>query len=59
MGNNKTINICPKCKNLMETREHNTLTKNILSKPYYFKIWCYCKKCKHLQHFEKYKVLNK
>jgi len=51
-------NICPKCGGLMEVREHASLTEAKLKKLYYFVMWHYCKKCKHLQHYEKFKKYN-
>ncbi len=41
----------------MERREHRELTKQ-RQKYYYFSKWDYCKPCGHLQHYEKFKVLN-
>lgn len=49
---------CPKCLNLMERRGHSNLKKQ-KKIPFYFSEWDYCKKCKHLQHYDKYKVFNK
>lgn len=50
------INNCPKCNFLMDRRKHK---KNRTPKTdYYFSEWDYCCSCKHLQHYEKYKIKN-
>ncbi len=42
---------CPKCKRIMERREHSTKPHS----NYFFTEWDYCKPCGHLQHYEQYK----
>lgn len=44
---------CPKCSNEMERREHTSRPKT----EYFYTEWDYCKNCKHVQHYEKYKSL--
>lgn len=44
---------CPKCFQEMEHRKHPPHWVN--RKSYYYKEWDYCKKCNHVQHYEKYK----
>ncbi len=39
----------------MERRKHKVITNKILKQPYYFSEWDYCKNCKHVQHYNKYK----
>ena len=50
---------CPKCDKLMHTKKHPQITQKELSKLYYYSQWDVCHDCKHLQHYEEYKVLNK
>lgn len=52
------INKCPKCNDFMERRKHN-FTKKKTNKSHYFSEWDYCKKCNHVQFYEKYKVFYK
>ena len=40
----------------MEERRHRVITEKILSKSFYFSQWDYCPSCKHVQHYEKYKI---
>lgn len=47
---------CPKCDECMERRTHKS-TANI-TKAYYFSEWDYCPDCCHVQHYEKYKIIN-
>jgi hypothetical protein len=54
----QSVNKCPKCKQLMQRRSHSFLTTKILKQPFYFKEWDYCRGCKHLQHYEEFKVWN-
>jgi len=49
---------CPKCDQEMERRKHRPNEIAHLSKPYYFSEWDYCKNCRHVQHYEKFKVFN-
>lgn len=42
---------CPKCRERMERREHGEEPK----KTWYFTEWDYCKKCKHVQHYDEFK----
>lgn len=51
-------NACPKCGQLMERRGWRMATEKLLAKPFYFAQWDRCI-CGHLQHYEKYKVLDK
>ena len=50
-------NNCPKCSNPMQRREH-TDKYDFKARAYYFKEWDYCLQCKHLQHYEEFKVNN-
>ena len=50
--------ICPKCGTLMETRYHSKLKQQDLKKSYIFSQWDACLNCHHLQHYEKYKIIN-
>ncbi len=50
---------CPKCSRYMERRKHQKITKQLLAKAYYFSEWDVCRPCKHVQHYEKYKVYSK
>lgn len=43
---------CPKCLRTMERRTHN---KKVEEKSYFYTQWDYCKNCKHVQHYEKFK----
>lgn len=54
----QSVHKCPKCGVLMQRRSHSFLTTKILKQPFYFKEWDYCRGCKHLQHYEGYKVFN-
>lgn len=47
---------CPKCRKLMVRCEHKPGWKPKPNQPYYFLYWDYCKKCRHLQHYEAAKV---
>jgi|15BtaG_2_1085339.scaffolds.fasta_scaffold00340_9 uncharacterized protein with PIN domain len=49
---------CSKCNKLMERRKHKTITDKQTNKVYYYSEWDLCKSCGHLQHYEKFKVLN-
>lgn len=42
----------------MQRRSHASLTTKILKQPYYFKEWDYCRRCKHVQHYEEFKIFN-
>jgi len=42
----------------MQVRIHREITERETDRPYYFRKWHYCPKCKFLKHFEKYKVFN-
>ncbi len=44
---------CPKCNDFMEERKHRN--PNNTKRQYYFEKWFVCKKCHHVQLFEKYK----
>lgn len=51
-------NKCPHCSKVMERRGHlETDTKHLL-KSYYFKEWDYCRPCRHVQHYDMFKVWN-
>lgn len=50
---------CNKCNDFYERREHAIITPKLLKKIFYYSEWDYCKKCKHVQHYEQYKVWNK
>lgn len=54
------IEKCPKCNRLMERRKHPfiPIPKSDL-RNHYFSEWDYCKRCNHVQHYERYKVLFK
>lgn len=47
---------CPKCHKPVERRWHEPNQTKHLNKAYYFSEWDYCTRCKHLQHYERYKV---
>src|ERR1700676_2129738 len=49
---------CPRCNQEMERRFREPNETAHLLKPYYFSEWDYCKVCRHVQHYEKYKVYN-
>lgn len=51
-------NECPKCGRPMERRFHSVDETAMNNKKYYFSQWDYCKPCKHVQHYEAYKVSN-
>lgn len=42
---------CPKCSEFMERRKH----KDRPGKTWFYTQWDYCKSCKHIQHYEKFK----
>jgi hypothetical protein len=46
---------CPKCGREMERRCHRENESTYFKKPYYYAQWNYCKRCKHVQHYEKFK----
>lgn len=46
---------CPKCNKEM-FRKKAEITVDRLRQPYFFSEWDYCVPCKHVQHYEKYKV---
>ena len=50
---------CPKCNQEMERRKHAPNETAYLSRPYYFSEWDYCPNCRHVQHHEKFKVINR
>lgn len=54
-----TDNLCPKCNQEMRENRHKEITDKLLLKPYIFNRWFVCDGCRHVQHFEKYKVINK
>lgn len=43
----------------MERRSHILITPKELSKSYYYTEWDVCPPCKHVQHYDKYKIMNK
>lgn len=48
---------CPKCGKSMERRKHSPEDKGIANRcPYYFSEWDYCKRCKHVQQYEQFRV---
>ncbi len=47
---------CPKCLQPMERRAHKEGFTRKKENYYFFKEWDYCKPCKHLQHYEEFKV---
>jgi hypothetical protein len=47
---------CPKCGVPMEHRVR--LIPPTIPKSYYYGEWDYCTGCKHVQHYEKFKVWN-
>jgi hypothetical protein len=49
---------CPHCKKTMQRRGHTTISDKQLKQPYYYSEWDYCYPCKHVQHYEKFKVFN-
>jgi hypothetical protein len=42
----------------MERRNHSVDETGMMHKAYYCSEWDYCKPCRHIQHYEKFKVLN-
>lgn len=44
--------MCPKCHNPMQRRKR---VKPPIDKTYFFTEWDYCRNCRHVQHYEKYK----
>ena len=46
---------CKYCKKLMQRRKHSFLTEKQLKHKHYFTEWDYCKPCKFVQHYEKFK----
>ena len=46
---------CPKCSKQMERRERSFIPKK---QDCYYREWDYCRGCKHLQHYEHFKVWN-
>lgn len=50
---------CPKCNKQMHTKRHPQITQKELNKLYYYSQWDVCNDCRHLQHYEEYKVYNK
>ena len=49
---------CPKCKLPMERRCHGLNETVYLTKTYYYSEWDYCGRCRHVQHYERFKVFN-
>lgn len=49
---------CPKCNKEMERRNHKPAETAYLKKAYYYSEWDYCGRCKHVQHYERYKIRN-
>lgn len=49
---------CPKCRKPMERRTHKKLRSKQINAPYYFSEWDCCRPCKHIQHYEHFKVEN-
>ena len=47
---------CPKCSTKMERRKHYKITPKMKEKAYLFSEWDFCLKCKHLQHYNKFKM---
>lgn len=52
-------NRCVKCQQPMQRRRHREIGDKQLNKAYYFSEWDYCPACKHVQHYDKFKVFNK
>lgn len=42
----------------MQIRKHNGIGAKQLRQPFYFTQWCYCPGCKHVQHYEHFKVVK-
>lgn len=57
------IKECPRCKKMMERKEHSRITEQMLKQPYYFTEWDYCNKhaggCGYMQMYENKKVFNR
>ena len=51
-------NDCPKCGRKMERRAHGPNETKYLKKAYYYAEWDVCSSCRHIQHYEKYKVFS-
>lgn len=47
---------CPKCGRPMERRKHGANETEHRNKNYYFSEWDYCPICRHVQHYEEFKV---
>ena len=50
--------VCPKCGYKMDRRAHRSNSTKQFKQPFYFTEWDYCKTCRHVQHYEQYKVFN-
>lgn len=46
---------CPQCKNKMERKKRPLGMEK--KETYYFTEWDYCKKCRYIKHYEKFKRL--
>lgn len=40
----------------MERKRHEKITKKMIKQLYIFTHWDYCKDCKHVQHYEEFKL---
>jgi hypothetical protein len=49
---------CLKYSKEMIFRWHNQITDKLLSQPYYYKQWYYCKPCNHVQFNPNDKIIN-
>lgn len=62
MSSNKSVTVgrgneCPKCRSRMERRKHpQTPVPNSKARSHYFSEWDCCRSCKHVQHYEEFKV---
>jgi|SRR6516162_3002944 hypothetical protein len=48
---------CPKCGQIMRRDSHDDDWRPRPGQRYYFAAWDYCADCRHVQHYEKFKVL--
>jgi len=48
---------CKKCQNQMQRRKRGG--EPTKKQKYYFQEWDYCEPCRHVQHYEHFKRINK
>lgn len=52
------IEKCPKCPYLMARKTRKEVLPYMLEQRGYFTEWDYCDRCKHVQHYQKYRIEN-